>query len=151
MEPFYEAYPNITVSILLKSHNLDLDLQFVPLFDYILNDSTTFAAVFANFSQIDTLHWAANLPFETMRNFLTQFMQSNLRVFYHMMNDQYYLASESIAQECFQTILDLNIQPITKAILSQITMEYFSNKRCILSLNKNLVKLIDEHRTSLTF
>jgi hypothetical protein len=123
---------NAVMNITLNP-NLDMNSQFVPLFNYILSNSTIYSQTITNFSTIIALKWAQTMSQESVRIFLLNLMNSSLSVFYHLMIDNTYLNNEENCQQLFQAVIATKHQEAIDSILAPITGQYFWNKRCILS------------------
>jgi hypothetical protein len=72
-----------------------MNTQFLPLFTYILSNTTIFNQLIPNISIIPPFAWTAPMNQSSKQAFLQQLMNASLTVFYASMMNEYYLTSET--------------------------------------------------------
>jgi len=152
LSPLFNQNLNLQNAInnLNSNQTLDLNTQFVPLFNFITSNSKIFSQLIQNLSLIPGLQWTQAMTLESSRNFLISFMSGSLSVFYHFWTDTVYLLNEEQCQQLLNVVIATGWQDAINNILSPITGSYFWNKRCILS-QTNLVSIADQKTNNLDY
>lgn len=82
-------------SRLLNITSLDMNTEFLPLFNFILASSPIFTQLMPNISIIPQLSWTSPMTTESKRTFMSKLMNSSLLIFYKLMMKNYYLSNEA--------------------------------------------------------
>lgn len=141
---------NFSITNMKTNPDLEMNTQFVPLFNFMLSNSTVFGQLLSNISGITGLQWTQAMSSESKRNFLLNFMNRSLSVFYHFWMDTAYMVNEEQCQVLLNAVITTGWQDAINNILTPVTATNFRNKRCILS-QTNLVSIADKKINNLDY